>query len=33
VGKRFFRQIRFLHPAFALTFYMVIIMHIIHGIT
>jgi hypothetical protein len=32
LGKTFFRQIRFLHPAFALTFYLVIIMHIIHGI-
>jgi hypothetical protein len=32
VGKRYFKQIRFLHPAFALTFYLVIVMHIIHGI-
>lgn len=32
VGKKLVRQIRFLHPAFALTFYTVIIMHIIHGI-
>ena len=31
-GRKFFRQIRFLHPAFALTFYLVIVMHIIHGI-
>jgi hypothetical protein len=31
-GRTFFRQIRFLHPAFALTFYLVIVMHIIHGI-
>jgi hypothetical protein len=30
--KKFAKQIRFLHPAFALTFYTVIIMHIIHGI-
>ena len=32
VGKRLFRQMRFLHPALALTFYLVIVMHIIHGI-
>ena len=32
IGKGFGRQIRFLHPAFALTFYTVILMHIIHGI-
>jgi len=31
-GGKLFRQIRFLHPAFALTFYLVIVMHIIHGI-
>jgi len=30
--KRLVKQARFLHPAFALTFYTVIIMHIIHGI-
>lgn len=32
VGKKLVKQIHFLHPAFALTFYTVIIMHIIHGI-
>jgi hypothetical protein len=32
VGKRLVRHVRFLHPAFALTFYTVIVMHIIHGI-
>lgn len=32
MGKKLVKQIRFLHPAFALTFYTVIIMHIIHGI-
>jgi len=32
LGKKLVKQIRFLHPAFALTFYTVIIMHIIQGI-
>jgi hypothetical protein len=32
VGKRLMRHLRFLHPAFALTFYLVIVMHILHGI-
>jgi uncharacterized membrane protein len=32
VGKKLVRHVRFLHPAFALTFYTVIVMHIIHGI-
>jgi hypothetical protein len=32
MGKKAFKQIHFLHPAFALTFYLVIIIHIIHGI-
>jgi len=32
IGKSYGRQIRFLHPAVALTFYLVIVMHIIHGI-
>jgi hypothetical protein len=32
IGARFYKQIRFLHPALALAFYLVIVMHIIHGI-
>jgi hypothetical protein len=32
MGRGYFRQIRFLHPALAITFYLVIILHIIHGI-
>ncbi len=32
LSKRFSKQVRFLHPALALTFYIVIVMHIIHGI-
>jgi len=32
IANRFAKQWRFLHPAFALTFYTVIIMHIIRGI-
>jgi len=32
IGKNFFRQIHFLHAAVALTFYLVIVMHIIQGI-
>ena len=31
-GKKLIKHVRFLHPAFALTFYTVIVMHIIHGI-
>jgi hypothetical protein len=31
IGTKFVKQTRFLHPAFALTFYTVIIMHIIQG--
>jgi hypothetical protein len=31
-AKKMGRQLRFLHPAFALTFYTVIVMHIIQGI-
>jgi hypothetical protein len=29
---KYAKQLRFIHPAFALTFYTVIVMHIIHGI-
>jgi hypothetical protein len=32
IGKRFVKQLIFLHPAFAVTFYMVIILHILHGL-
>jgi hypothetical protein len=32
VGRRFSKQIRFLHPAFAITFYTVIVMHILEDI-
>jgi len=32
VGKRLMRHMRFLHPALALSFYLVIVMHIIHGL-
>lgn len=32
VGKKLMRQARFVHPALALTFYLVIVMHILHGI-
>ncbi len=32
LSRRFSKQLRFLHPAVALTFYIVIVMHIIHGI-
>jgi hypothetical protein len=32
IGTKFAKQTSFLHPAFALTFYTVIIMHIIQGI-
>jgi len=32
VLNRFYRQVRFVHPALALTFYLVIVMHIIHGL-
>ena len=31
IAKRFYKQILFFHPAFALTFYMIIIMHIIQN--
>jgi hypothetical protein len=31
-GKRLIKQLRFLHPSIALTFYLTIILHIIHGI-
>jgi len=31
IGTKFVKQTRFLNPAFALTFYTVIIMHIIQG--
>ena len=31
IGTKFAKQTSFLHPAFALTFYTVIIMHIIRG--
>ena len=33
IGKRFAKQLIFLHPAFAVTFYTVIILHILHGIS
>ena len=33
IGKRFAKQLIFLHPAFAVTFYTVIIVHILHGIS
>lgn len=32
IGHRFYKQIRFLHPAFAITFYTVIIMHILEDL-
>jgi hypothetical protein len=32
VGKRLGKHVRFVHPALALTFYLVIVMHIIHGL-
>ena len=32
IGSKLVKQLRFLHPAFAITFYTVIIMHVIHGI-
>jgi hypothetical protein len=31
IGTKFVKQTHFHHPAFALTFYTVIIMHIIQG--
>jgi hypothetical protein len=31
--KKFSKQLRFLHASFALTFYIVIIVHILHGIS
>jgi hypothetical protein len=33
ITKRFSKQLHFLHPAFALTFYTVVIVHILHGIS
>ena len=32
IGRKFYRQIRFLHPAFAITFYTVIVMHILEDL-
>ncbi len=32
IGRKFYRQIRFLHPAFAITFYTVIVMHILEDV-
>lgn len=32
IGRGFLRQIRFLHPAFAITFYTVIVMHILEDL-
>ena len=32
LGSKFFKQIRFLHPAYAITFYTVIIMHILQDL-
>ena len=32
IGRKFLKQIRFLHPAFAVTFYTVIIMHILEDL-
>ena len=32
VGQKVFKQIRFLHPAYAITFYTVIVMHIIQDL-
>jgi hypothetical protein len=32
VGKRLIKHVQFVHPALALTFYLVIAMHIIHGL-
>ena len=32
IGRKFLRQIRFLHPAFAITFYTVIVMHILEDL-
>lgn len=31
-GRRLFRYVRFLHPAYAVTFYTVIVMHILHDL-
>jgi len=31
-AKRFTKQMRFLHPSVALTFYLTIVLHIIHGL-
>jgi hypothetical protein len=32
IGRQFYKQIRFLHPAFAITFYTVIVMHILEDL-
>lgn len=32
IGRKFLKQIRFLHPAFAITFYTVIVMHILEDL-
>ena len=32
MGRKFFKQIRFLHPAYAITFYTVIVMHILQDL-
>jgi len=32
IGRKFFKQTRFLHPAFSVTFYTVIVMHIIQDL-
>jgi hypothetical protein len=32
VGKKLFKQMRFLHPAYAVTFYTVIVMHILQDL-
>jgi hypothetical protein len=33
IVRRFAKELIFLHPSFAVTFYMVIILHILHGIS
>jgi hypothetical protein len=32
IGRKLYKQIRFLHPAFAITFYTVIVMHILEDL-
>ena len=32
IGRKFFKQTRFLHPAYAITFYTVIVMHILQDL-